>query len=80
MDNRKIICQPFFLGISRKYETFWALLGILLLLVAGLLLGLRQRGLWNREHGTHGGLQSLKGSLRSRHGQHSITSKLGGLQ
>ena len=44
------------------------------LLLAGLLLGLRERGLGNREDGTHGSLQPLKWRFGSRHGQHSITS------
>ncbi len=44
------------------------------LLLAGLLLGLRERGLGNREDGTHGSLQPLKWRFESRHGQHSITS------
>ena len=65
-------CQWVFLGDKSRKGNFFGSGGALLL--AGLLLGLRERGLGNREDGTHGSLQPLKWRFEGRHGQHSITS------
>lgn len=50
------------------------------LLLAGLLFGLRKRGLGDREDGTHGSLQSLKWGLFCGHAWHDTSFLQGGLQ
>jgi hypothetical protein len=67
-----------FLGDKSRIRKYFA--NSFELLLAGLLLGLRKRGLGNRQDGTHGRLQALKRSLWGRHGQHSTTFMPGGLQ
>jgi hypothetical protein len=50
------ICQQIFLGINSGKENIFA--NSYELLFAGLLLGIWERGLGNREDGTHGSLQT----------------------
>jgi hypothetical protein len=68
-----------FLGDKSGITNFLGSEGTLLLLV-GFLLGLRKRGLGNRQHGTHGSFQPLEGCLWCSHGEHNTTCSLGGLQ
>jgi hypothetical protein len=74
------ICQQVFFRITPGKENFLGLRGKKALFLAGLLLGFRQGRFWDREHGTHGGFQSLKWGLWCRHSQHDTTSLRGGLQ
>jgi hypothetical protein len=57
------ICQPIFFRITRGKENFLGLWGKKALFFAGLLLGFRQGGFRDREDGTHGSFQPLKGGL-----------------
>jgi len=57
------ICQQVFFRITPGKENFLGLRGKKALFLAGLLLGFRQGGFWDREYGTHGSLQALERRL-----------------
>jgi len=63
------ICQQVFFRITPGKENFLGLRGKKALFLAGLLLGFRQGGFRDRQHGTHGSLQPLKWGL----GRHAPT-------
>jgi len=77
VDITSFILSMGFLGDKSWKGNFF---GSKSLLVAWLLLRVGKGGLGDREHGTHGSFQPLKGGLFSRHGRHNNTSLLGGLQ
>ena len=74
-------CQILFLGINRGKETIFSPGQEKLLLLAGLFIfGPWQRGLRDREDGTHGRLQSFKWGFGGCHANDYNSFPAGGLQ